>query len=85
MRQTIDRDGMEKTLQMDKKPEERNERWYDLLRETTAYDKLIQFKDVHTKQIRVSTRGKRWWDKELTTQPKATRKASSGGRKHKKR
>ena len=55
-----DWDGIEKTLQKDKKPEERDERWYDILTGTTGYDKLLQFKGSHMKEVRVSTRSKRW-------------------------
>ena len=54
-RQAIDWDGIEKTLQKDKKPEERDEKWYDTLTGTTAYDKLLQFKERHMKEVRVSS------------------------------
>ena len=82
-RQAIDWKAIEKTLQKDKKPEERDEKWYDTLRGTTAYDKLLQFKERHMKEVRVSSQSKRWWDEELTTQLKATRKARRGGKKRK--
>ena len=35
------------------------------------------------KEVRVSSQCKRWWDEELTTQLKATRKARRGGKKRK--
>ena len=46
-RQTIDWDRIEKTLQKDKTREERDEKWYDKLTGTTAYDKVLQFKERH--------------------------------------
>ena len=82
-RQAIDWDGIEKTLQKAKKLEERNEKWYDTLTGTTAYDKLLRFKERHMKEVRVSSRSKRWWDEQLTTQLKATRRARRGGKKRK--
>ena len=73
-RQAFTWEGIEKTLQEDKKPEERDEKWYDTLRENTAYDKLLQFKVRHMKEVRVSGQSKRWWDEEINYPTKGNEK-----------
>lgn len=40
-RQAIDWEGIQKTLHKDKKPKERDKRWYNILTGNIAYDKLL--------------------------------------------
>lgn len=45
-----------------------DEVWYAGLVGDTAYEKLVDFRNKHLKRIRICSRSKRWWDRELTTQ-----------------
>jgi len=50
-------------------------RWYQRLEGTIAYEKLKSLQDSHLKAMVITESSKRWWDEELTEQLKTTRKA----------
>ena len=49
--------------------------WYGELAGNTAYERLVDFRRHHLKQIRICSRSKRWWDSDLSDQVKAVQRA----------
>ena len=75
----IDWEAVEATIEEEGVLEKEQEAWYRDLEGSTTYDKLIQFKDAHIKDIKVGGRSKRWWDEELIAQLGEVRRARRGG------
>ena len=75
----IDWEAVEATLQEEGVPEEEKGAWYRDLEGATAYEKLVQFKDNHLKDIRIGGRSKWWWDEELKAQLGEVRRVRRGG------
>ena len=69
------------TLEVGKKEEEKDLGWYYELKGESEYDKLLEFRDIHLKKIRLTAKSKRWWDDELSAQLKRLRNARRGDRK----
>ena len=42
--------------------------WYNSLVGDTAYEKLVDFRSLYLKSVRILWRSKRWWDSELPKQ-----------------
>ena len=51
------------------------EEWYEMLTGESAYEKMVDFRRLHLKRIRICGRSKRWWDSD---RPRRSR--WSGGR-----
>ena len=46
--------------------ESEGEEWYEGLVGESVYEKLVDFRRIHLKKIRICGRSKRWWDSELS-------------------
>ena len=79
----VDWDSVDVTLGVGKKEEEKDLRWYYELKGESEYDKLLEFRDIHLKRIKLMAWSKRWWDDELSDQLKRLRNARRGRRTHK--
>ena len=55
--------------------------WYEGLAGESAYEKLVEFRRLHLKRIRICGRRKRWWDSELSAQVKVVRRERRGWRR----
>ena len=51
------------------------EAWYENLVSDSAYERLVDFRRRHLKEIRICGRSKWWWDSDLTDQVRAVRRA----------
>ena len=54
------------------------EDWYQGLAGETAYEKLVDFRRLHLKRIRICDRSKRWWDSELSAHVRVVRRERRG-------
>ena len=55
--------------------------WYEGLVGESAYEKLVNFRWLYLKRIRICGRSKRWWDSELSAQVKVVRRERRGWRR----
>ena len=80
-RWVVDWEKVEATVGENKEEEKggNKEQWYKELEGNTAYERLIDFRKRHLKQIDIGGRSKRWWDEELTDLSSVVRRARRGG------
>ena len=50
------------------------EGWYGMLTGESAYEKMVDFRRLHLKRIRICGRSKRWWDSDLSAQVTVVRR-----------
>ena len=49
------------------------EAWHDSLEGNSAYQKLLSYRQLRVKRMRICGRSQRWWNEELQTQLKNVR------------
>ena len=60
-----------------KEEEEKDLRWYYQLKGESEYNKLLEFRNIDLKRVRLTVKSKRWWDDELSLQLKQLQNARS--------
>jgi len=79
VREKIDWDILRGELNMMEEDKEKGDfHWYDQLEGNTLYEKLKLLRQACCSTMRITEKSKRWWDEDLSEQPKITRDARRG-------